>query len=236
MSQPAAEDLRIPHAGAYLAARLHRPPQSPLACAVIAHGLFSSMESLKLTRLARSLAAAGFMALQFDHAGCGQSPGEMEQTSLTTRRDEYLAAAEHLEGLASGLAMAYLGSSMGGSAAILAADLKAPACLAVWSAPSDFEELYLRLRSQPERPHLPALERDIPRHDLISILARTSRALFVHGENDETVPVRQAREAFRLALEPKELLILPGADHRLSRDADQELATARTLAWLKRFI
>lgn len=236
MSGPAAEDLRIPHAGSYLAARLHRPQHSPLARALIAHGLFSSMESLKLTRLARSLAVAGFIALQFDHAGCGQSPGDLEQTSLTTRRDEYLAAAEYLEDLAPGLAMAYLGSSMGGSAAVLAADLKTPACLAVWSTPCDFEELYLRLRSQPDRPRLPALERDIPRHDLASILARTRRVLFVHGENDETVPARQAREAFRLALEPKDLLILPGADHRLSRDEDQELATARTLAWLKRFI
>lgn len=237
---PAAEACQVPHAQASLAARLHRPPNQPpnqpIAAAVIAHGLFSSMESQKLIRLAETLAEAGFLALQFDHSGCGQSPGDISQTSLTTRRDEYLSAAEYLAQAAPGLPLAYLGSSMGGSAAMLAADIKAPACLAVWSAPCDFEELYIRLRSQPDRPHLPALERDITRHDFVSILARTSRILFVHGEKDETVPESQAREGYRLAREPKELLILPGADHRLSLDQDQAQARERTLAWLKKFV
>jgi alpha-beta hydrolase superfamily lysophospholipase len=233
---PAAEACRVPHAEASLAASLHRPEKQPIAAAVIAHGLFSSMDSPKLTRLAQSLAGAGFLALQFDHSGCGQSPGDISQTSLTTRRDEFLSAAAFLAQTAPGLPLCYLGSSMGGSAAMLAADIQAPACLAVWSAPCDFEELYIRQRSQPDRPHLPALERDITRHDFTAILARTSRILFVHGEKDETVPMSQARQGHRLAREPKELLILPGADHRLSLEEDQARARERTLAWLQKFI
>lgn len=230
------EAISIHHAETNLAARLHRPPKQPVAGAVIAHGLFSSMESKKLTSLAHTLAGSGFLAMQFDHSGCGQSPGDISQTSLTTRRDEYLSAARHVKASYPELALAFLGSSMGGSAAILAADIMTPACLAVWSAPCDFEELFIKLHSQPDRPNLPALERDIARHDLISILARTSRILFVHGEKDETVPVRQARQGHRLALEPKDLLILEGADHRLSRQEDQYRATERTLAWLKKFV
>lgn len=233
---PAVEAISINHAESRLAARLHRPPEQPVAGAVIAHGLFSSMESQKLTRLAQTLAGSGFLTLQFDHSGCGQSPGDISHTSLTTRRDEYLSAARYLRAAFPELALAFLGSSMGGTSAILAADIETPACLSVWSAPCDFEELYVNLRSQPDRPHLPALERDIARHDLVSILARTSRILFVHGERDETVPVRQAREGFRLALEPKDLLILEGADHRLSRQQDQDKATERTLAWLGKFV
>lgn len=232
----AAEAISIPHAEVSLAARLHRPSNPPIASAVIAHGLFSSMQSQKLTRLAQALAGDGFLTLQFDHSGCGQSPGDINETSLTTRRDEFLSVAGYMAAEFPNLALAFLGSSMGGSAAILAADIKAPACLAVWSTPCDFDELYVRLRSQPDRPHLPALERDITRHDIISILARTSRILFVHGEKDETVPLSQAREGYRLAVEPKELLILEGADHRLSREEDQAQAIAHTLAWLKRFV
>jgi alpha-beta hydrolase superfamily lysophospholipase len=235
MSQP-AEACQVPHADTSLAARLHRPPNQPLAAAVIAHGLFSSMESAKLIRLARTLAEAGFLVLQFDHSGCGASPGDISQTSLATRRDEFLSAAGFLAQAAPGLPLCYLGSSMGGSAAILAADIETPACLAVWSAPTDFEELYIRLRSQPDRPNLPALERDIPRHDFVAILARTSRVLFVHGEKDETVPLSQARTGHRLAREPKDLLILPGADHRLSLEKNQAQARERTLAWLKKFV
>ena len=231
-----AQALSIPHAELSLAARLHRPLNPSVAGAVIAHGLFSSMESQKLTRLAGFLADAGFAVLQFDHTGCGQSPGDISQTSLTTRRDEYLSAAKYMAMTYPELPLMYLGSSMGGSAAVLAADIKAPACLAVWSTPCDFEELYIRLRSQPDRPNLPALERDILRHDFISILARTSRILFVHGGQDQTVPQTQAREGHRLAREPKDLLILEGADHRLSRDEDQAKAMTATLAWLQRFV
>jgi alpha-beta hydrolase superfamily lysophospholipase len=230
------EAISIPHAEISLAARLHRPLNPPIAAAVIAHGLFSSMESQKLTRLAKALAGEGFLTLQFDHTGCGQSPGDIAETSLTIRRDEYLSAAEYMKAKFPDLSLAFLGSSMGGSSAILAADIIAPACLVVWSAPCDYEELYMRLRSQPGRPQLPALERDIPRHDLISILARTSRILFVHGERDETVPVSQARDGHRLAVKPKELLILEGADHSLTKDEDQAQATAHTLAWLKKFV
>lgn len=233
---PAVEAIGIHHAENVLAARLHRPPKQPVAGAVIAHGLFSSMESQKLTRLASTLAGSGFLTLQFDHSGCGQSPGDISQTSLTTRRDEYLSAARYMRAAFPELALAFLGSSMGGSAAILAADIETPACLAVWSAPCDFEELYVKLCSQPDRPNLPALERDIARHDLVSILARTRCIFFVHGEEDETVPVRQAREGYRLALEPKDLLVLEGADHRLSRQEDQEKAAERTLAWLGKFV
>lgn len=233
---PAVEALSISHAETSLAARLHRPLTPPIASALIAHGLFSSMQSQKLTRLAQALAQAGFLALQFDHLGCGQSPGDINETSLTTRRDEFLSVAEYMTAAWPNLPLAFLGSSMGGSAAILAADIKSPACLAVWSTPCDFDELYISLRSRPDRPHLPALERDLGRHDIISILARTSRILLVHGEKDETVPVRQAREGYRLAVEPKKLLILEGADHRLSRDEDQAQAISHTLAWLKRFV
>ncbi len=232
---PAAEAFRIPFAGGQLAARLHQPPHPAGASAVIAHGLFSSMQSQKLTRLARALAQAGCLALQFDHSGCGQSPGDIADTSLTTRRDEYLAAVEYLRGLAPGLPVAYLGSSMGGCAAILAAEAAPPACLVAWSTPTDLGELRAKLRAQPDHPPLPALERDIPRYDLRAVLARTSRVLFVHGEQDEVVPLAQAREGHRLARPPKQLLVLPGADHRLSRQADQEQAIAHTLAWVERF-
>jgi len=58
--------------------------------------------------------------------------------------------------------------------------------------------------------------------------------LFVHGQADEVAPVDQARRGHALAQAPKQLMILPGADHRLSRLSDQERAIAASLAWLER--
>ncbi len=215
-----------------LAARLHRPTTAPRGAAVVAHGLYSSMQSAKLTRLCQALAQAGWLALQYDAMGCGQTPGQVRLTTLTGRRDEFLAAAAWLGRLSPGLPLAYLGSSLGGTAALLAADRRPPAALICWSTPSDMQQLMRRLGSRPEPPDLPEMAGDLSRHDLEAVLARTIRVLFVHGALDEVVPVGQSRRGHVLARDPKDLLILPGADHRLTRDADQALAIARTLAWL----
>ena len=227
------EPLNIPHGGLELAGLLHCPAQTPRAGVVIAHGLYSSMRSEKLTRLAQALARAGYLALQFDASGCGESPGQVRRTTLTSRAQEFLAAARALSGLEPGIPLAYLGSSLGGTAALVAAGQVPPLCTVCWSTPVDLGALAVRLAGQAHPPELPDMPGDIPRHHLEALLARSSRVLFIHGELDEVVPVAQAHRAHELAAPPKGLLVLPGADHRLSRLEDQERALARTLAWLE---
>ena len=226
----------ISHGDIELAGRLHRPSGPAKGAVVIAHGLFSSMQSQKLTALAEALAGGGFTALQYDNTGCGDSPGDINLTTVTSRRDELLSAAEFLAGTEPGVPFAYLGSSLGGTAAFLAADLRAPACLVLWSAPTDLEELMVRMRTNPEEVKLTALARDLGRHDLDSVLARTRAALFVHGENDEVVPVDQARRGHHLAVEPKKLVIMPNADHRFTDLKDRETATRHSLAWFNELL
>ncbi len=230
MSYP-VEPLEIELPRGRLAARLHRPGEPPRAAAVIAHGQASSMASQKLTRLARALARSGVAALQFDHSGCGDSLGELELTTLSGRRAEFLAAVETLVHLTPGLPLIYLGSSLGGTVALLAADKRPPRCTVVWSAPLDMAELLPRLDPPPEG--FSALVNDMPNHDLPAVLGRARGVLFVHGQRDEVVPVRHARFGHRLVGPPKDLLILPGADHRLSRLVDQELAVERTIAFIQ---
>ena len=225
----------IPHGDIKLAGRLHRPAKPAKAAALIAHGLFSSMQSEKLTALARAMALEGITALQFDNTGCGDSPGDISLTTVTGRRDELLSAAKFLARSEPGAPMAYLGSSLGGTAAYLAADIMAPACVVLWSAPTNLEELVARMSARPEAAGLTALARDLGRHDLDAVLARTRRVLFIHGANDQTVPVEQARRGHRLALDPKDLVILPRADHRFSEMEDQKRAARLSLDWIERF-
>lgn len=228
------QDVRIPHAGQDLAGRLHRPSTTARAGVVLAHGLYSSMQSQKLTRLAQALARAGYLALLFDALGCGDSPGDVRHTTLTSRRDQFLAAARFLEREAPDLPLAFLGSSLGGTAALLAGQVRPPACTVFWSTPVDLTALMERLSRQPAPPDLPDMVDDIARHDLGAALASTRGLLVVHGQADEVVPVQQASLAHELAGQPKELMLLPGADHRLTRLADQDQALDRTLAWLER--
>ena len=218
-----------PHA---LAARLHQPPARVQAAVVVAHGLFSSMASQKLTRLCQALASQGCLVLQYDSLGCGDSPGRIEETTLESRCQEVLAGAAHLARLAPSAPLVYVGSSLGGSASILAASRRAPARLALWSTPIDLARLRLRLQDNPDYAHLTALAQETRFDDLSGFLPTLTGSLWVHGQKDEVAPVEQARQGHGLAAPPKQLLLLPGADHRLSRLEDQDQATRLTLDWV----
>lgn len=227
---PEVERLEIPLERGRLAARLHHPPGQARAAAVVAHGQYSSMASRKLTALSQAMARAGCYALQFDHSGCGDSLGELELTTLTGRLEEFLAAVDVLERRAPGLPLVYMGSSLGGLTALLAADRRPPACTACWSAPTDLAEIIDRLDAPPEG--FAALINDLPNHDPAAALSRARNILFVHGENDQVAPASQARRGHELARPPKDLLVIPGADHALTNPRDQRLAVERTLAWI----
>lgn len=223
----------IPFHDYQLAARLYFPEGKPRALAVISHGLFSSKDSDKLARLANVLASAGHLALIFDHLGCGDSPGDIADTSLTSRRQEFLAGVAMLKDMEPGKSLVFLGSSFGGTVALLATEFEKPVCSLHWSTPWDYAALHEALEE--ERPNLHAMMRDLPGHDLDALLARSSRMLFVHGDSDEVVPKGQAIRAHELARDPKELLLLPGGDHRLSKRDDQKQAIAHSLAWIEQF-
>jgi len=230
------EALGVPYNDLELAGRLHRPSAPPRALAVISHGLLSSKDSEKLTRLAAALARAGHLTLRFDHVGCGDSPGDIADTTLTGRRDEFLAGVQMMRGLEPHRPLVYMGSSFGGTVALLAADLEPPVCSLHWSTPWDYTGLRKAVEQSTEFPPLLALVRDLPGHDLEGLLARSSRMFLVHGEADEVVPVVQAVRGHDLALPPKGLLLLPGGDHRLTDLNDQKQAMARSLAWIEQFV
>lgn len=231
-----SEVFNIPHAEIELAGRLHRPQGAARALAIISHGLESSKDSEKLTRLAAALARTGYLALRFDHAGCGDSPGDLSRTSLTARRDEFLSAVKAMRALEPELPLVYMGSSFGGTVVALAGDIEPPVCSLHWSTPWDFEPLFGIIQDPERRPTLRDMVRDMYYHDIEAVLARTARAFLVHGELDEVVPVGQAERAHQVLPEPKGLLILPGADHRLSNLEDQKQAMAHSLAWVEQFV
>ena len=58
----------------------------------------------------------------------------------------------------------------------------------------------------------------------------TGHLLLMHGSLDETVDVSNARKLYAAAREPKQLIIVDGAGHRLRRD---DSAMASAIEWLK---
>lgn len=55
--------------------------------------------------------------------------------------------------------------------------------------------------------------------------------LLIHGEQDELIPLTQARELYEKAGQPKELVVLPGLGHRLRRE---EKPMQVAMEWFKK--
>ena len=56
--------------------------------------------------------------------------------------------------------------------------------------------------------------------ELVSRLAPGVSLLLAHGTADSVLPPRCSEQVFRLAREPKRLVLLPGAEHGLDEAAD----------------
>lgn len=228
------ERFKVPLAGFHLAGVLHLPPQKkPGGVVIISHGLFSSMASPKLTTLAQRIAQSGLAAARFDSRGCGESGGEIADTTLSGRMEEIramrlaLAAHPRVKG-----PVVLMGSSFGGTAClILGARQEADGVIA-WSAPSNFALLAERWKGLEEQPLRPGFLADLASFDLPASLAGLEPALLIHGQKDEVVDVNQAMELARILGRSSRLIVIPGADHRLTTAGALPAALKETINWL----
>ncbi|MGH7407265.1 MAG: alpha/beta hydrolase family protein [Candidatus Methylomirabilales bacterium] len=232
------ETLRLRGPAGALAAVLHLPELPPAPLVIACHGLLSSKDSLKYVELADALAEAGLTCARFDFAGCGESAGALQETTVARRVTDLAAVAEALSAhrcVAGGLGL--VGSSLGGFIALCHAkrDLNVRAVV-TWAAPADLKDLQgeeeLLLRYGLGRPLLEELERG----EGLEAPGGLTRCLILHGAADALVPVAHARALYARAAEPRSLEILPGADHVISDPATRAEAISRTAAWFTRFL
>ncbi len=196
--------------------------------AICCHGMLSTKDSAKHTRVAETLAAEGIAALRFDFAGCGESEGDFAETSYSSRVDDLKAAVEHLVGLGAERLVLF-GSSMGGAVALLTAArderIVAIATLAAVGYPAHIEErhpeMVAAIREQgfvdtPQGRIGRTFVDDALLHDVISaVRVLLAPVLAIHGGEDEIVPVWDSHD-IATAARNASLLIIDGADHRFS--------------------
>lgn len=240
--------------GERLSGMLHRPERgASSAGAVLCHGMESNKSSPKIVAMSRSLARQGFTALRFDFAGSGDSAGNFAEVSYSRQADDLSAAVGYLvrQGMSR---VGLIGSSMGGSVALLYAGgvAGAPvAGLATIAAPADPFEIVRQFATPEElaawedrgfteyhgRRFNRTLLDDIRKLDILRAAARIQcPVLVIHGDADPTVPVHQAHRLYEALAAPKELLILSGADHRLSEPADMRRAICAAQHWILRHV
>ncbi|MFQ5894118.1 MAG: alpha/beta hydrolase [Nitrospinota bacterium] len=234
----AVEGFTIPSGPYALAAVCHTPAgEGPFATVVACHGLLSSMAGRKYVQLAEIAAAAGLAFVRFDFRAMGGSTGGPEAMTLSGRLEDARAVLDFLKRYppVDTSRVGFMGSSLGGVVAwATALTESAVGATAVWATPCDLHQLLAR-RGQPGPEGLAPLPEaffdDLEGHPLLELPAGLSRVLIVHGQTDELVPVAHAHRLFAQAEEPKRLIILPDADHRLTDPNHRQRAAGETINW-----
>jgi len=216
-----------------LAGVFHSPNEKTAACVITCHGLYSSRDSEKYVSIGRRFCEEGLAALRFDFRGCGESGGLFEETSLTGRIEDLESALNFVEeqGYES---IGVMGSSLGGTVAVLAAakDRRIKA-LVTWATPCHLDELFREgLLEGFEK-----LKQDVSEYDVIKAVKDVHcPILIVHGSLDQQVPLSHANVLYENANQPKGIQIIEGADHRLTNPIHREKAVKLTLNWFKRYL
>jgi len=225
----------------------HAEKHSARGAVILCHGMESDKKSEKLVFLSRELARRGVLTLRFDFSYVGESSGKFEDITYSGEVED-LQAAYALLGSRDAGKTAILGSSMGGTVALMfAAREPTAAALVTISAPLHPEKF-------PDRILTPAQLRDWRERgftlyngqrlnvtllqDLESIDVRacarkvTCPVLILHGDADDVVPVEEAYELHECLTSPKRLSILQGADHRFSNPETMRRTVSEALDWL----
>jgi putative redox protein len=234
--------------GDTLSGVLHHPAQGTSRGAVIlCHGMESNKESEKLVYLGRAMAQLGIMVLRFDFRYVGESSGRFEDITYSGEVEDLKAAHALVQSRNPGKT-AILGSSMGGTVALLfAAQQPSLAALVTVAAPIHPERFPSRVLTPAQadewrargfthyngqRLNLSLLD-DLESLDVPQAVKQiTCPVLILHGDADEIVPVEEAYEINTCLTNSTRLSILPGTDHRLSDPAVMQRAIAEALEWL----
>jgi uncharacterized protein len=213
---------------------------------VLCHGMESTKEGTKHQALASRLDALGYASLRFDFSYVGESEGQFEDLTIGGEVDDLAGACAFLRARGAS-ALAIVGSSLGGTVALLYAasdpqvralvtiaavsrplgivERLGPEVVATWRRTGYREEATGRLKRE--------FLDDLARHDVLAA-ARVLHAatLVTHGETDDVVPVADAYALHAALPAPKSLAIRPGCDHRYSDPVHLAALLDDTIAWI----
>jgi uncharacterized protein len=224
--------------GGQLCLVLHLPAAStPVPCVVACHGLGASKDSDKYLLLGATLPTAGFALARFDFRGCGEATGREDETTVATRIEDVDAVLKML-GRHPRLSgdFGLLGSSMGGFVALQVAALRGDGLPVVtWNAPANLFDLAHDERHERPGIGVPFLM-ELASHRYDTTPEGVPRHLVIQGEADDVVSIEHGVVLHARAAEPCDLIIIPGADHRLTDPGHRRTAVDASRDWFRRFL
>ncbi len=162
----------------------------PRAAVVLAHPhpqFGGTMHTKAVYQSARALARIGCAVLRFNFRGAGTSAGVFDHGA--GEKKDFEAALDFMRSRFAGVPLWAGGMSFGSWVALTvgAADPGVSALLGI---------------AMP-----------VSKYDFTDVAASAIPKFFIHGERDEICPVREMRQFYARALEPKELVVIDSADH-----------------------
>jgi len=206
-------------------------------CVVLSHGLISSKESSKYVAISERFAGAGIASCRFDYHGCGNSGGNIEETTLTIRLDNLNAIVDYIlrHPSVDPDRIGIIGSSFGGATGLIkAARDNRIKCVSLWATPyilikegdGSIDNIFFKDN----------IYTDFLEYDIISESANVSTVQVVHGEQDETVPCFEGKNIYENLRHPKALQIIEGGDHVFSDPSHRERVIDLTLRWFNKYL
>ena len=243
------KDFYIENNGGRIHCRLDLPPECkrcPLL--LIFHGLTGHMEEEQISALAKAVNEIGYASLRADLYGHGKSDGIFADHTISIWLEQVLAVTNHAKSLPFVTDLYMAGHSQGGLAAALAAGIRpadyralillSPALNICEDArrgiflhdfrfvPGQFPESFAFSGHELNGSYLADAAKI---HAEDTLRQYTRPILFVHGDQDEIVPLSVSQKAAALYRNSK-LVILPGDDH------DYHLHTGMMTEAVKKFL
>lgn len=169
---------------------IDKPEGTPRAGVVFAHPLPTAggtMHTKVVFQGAKALTRVGCAVLRFNFRGVGRSAGAWDRGF--GEMEDYRAALDYMASQYPGLELWAAGFSFGShiAATVGADDERVCALIAIAPPVDKYEYASMKMSRKPK--------------------------FIVHGERDEHIPLRLVRELYARLLEPKELVVIDGADH-----------------------
>jgi alpha/beta superfamily hydrolase len=165
-------------------------PQGVRAAVVFAHPhteYGGTMHTKVVYQAAKALSRIGCAVLRFNFRGAGASAGSF--SNGPGEMDDFRAALDFM-------ADQYPGSK-------------------IWTAGMSFGS-YVALTVGADDPRVSTLVGIAPplaRYDYEAVARSTKAKFFIQGERDEICPLKEMREFYARCAEPKEIVVIDGADH-----------------------
>ena len=232
-----------------IAGRIYRDKAPSGSGVIYCHGLFSSKDGYKITRMASHIVESGFTLLAFDFSFSGESEGELSDISIIQEVDDLLNAVKFFQGY--GIAKPHLvGSSMGGAVSLLYASdhQENLSTLSLIATPINLVQLAGKIIGDQDIDSLPddgvtdiqgvmiknKFFKEQKRIDMRGAISRIELpTLLIHGQLDAAVDVENAILLHASLQEKKKLVIIDDGEHTLTRDSDLKIIRENIIEWMR---